>query len=355
MRSFRLDWWLVAPAVLLVILGLTVLRSVAADQLRPQLYFVAVAVVAFVVFNLIDYRILFAVHVPAYVFSMGLLVLPMLFGAESRGALRWLQVGSVSLQPSEIIKPFLLMTFSVLAAGSFKWKRFWLVAAYLLPVVLVFIQPDLGTAMVLTVGWLVVFASQVPRRWLVVLLGLGMVVSPLFWLVLKDYQKDRLLTFVNPYRDPLGKGYHVIQSTIAVGSGQWWGRGLGHGTQSQLRFLPERHTDFIFASLSEELGFVGSILVVGLFLLLFYRLYYYARMSSDLAAALFCLGNLSLLAFQVFVNVGMNMGVAPVTGITLPFLSAGGSSLVSLAITLGIVSSISHQVTPRSLPTFQIG
>jgi rod shape determining protein RodA len=173
---------------------------------------------------------------------------------------------------------------------------------------------------------------------------------PLSWFVLQPYQRQRLLTFVNPYRDPLGSGYHVIQSTTAVGSGQLFGRGLGHGTQSQLRFLPEHSTDFVFASLTEELGFTGGILVLLLYFLLLKHIYKISQTTPFAAASNYCLAVLSTLTFQVFVNIGMNMGIAPVTGITLPFVSYGGSSLISLSLILGLVSSISvHSHTHAAL------
>jgi len=168
-----------------------------------------------------------------------------------------------------------------------------------------------------------------------------LIVFPLGQLALRPYQRDRLLTFINPTRDPLGRGYHVIQSLIAVGSGQIFGRGLGHGTQSQLKFLPEYHTDFVFASLTEELGFVGGILVIILFLFLLRRIYSISQTAPSVSASLFCLSSLAMLAFQIFINIGMNMGLAPVTGITLPFLSYGGSSLLSLGVLLGLLNSIS--------------
>lgn len=159
---------------------------------------------------------------------------------------------------------------------------------------------------------------------------------------LHDYQKQRLMTFIDPYQDPLGKGYHVIQSIIAVGSGEVVGRGLGHGTQTHLQFLPEHHTDFIFASISEELGFVGSAFCLITYALLFWRIYTISQTVFDAKASLFCLASLAMLAFQTFVNIGMNIGIAPVTGITLPLVSYGGSSLLSVAIILGIVNSISR-------------
>lgn len=341
----KIDWWLILPCVLLLALGLTVLRSVAPDQLSYQLLFTAVSIVVYLVVSTIDYKILLSLHLPIYISSIIFLLAPFVFGSHSRGALRWLQFGQISVQPSELIKPFLFLTFAYLATiPHLAHRRLLLVAAFLLPSIIIFFQPDLGTVLVIAVGWLAIFISLIPPRWTITGIVIGLLVlTPVTWFILKPYQQDRLLTFVNPYSDPLGRGYHVIQSTIAVGSGQFWGRGLGHGTQSQLRFLPERHTDFIFASLSEELGFFGSILTLLLYFIFFRRVYHLSQLTADPAAALFCLAVLAMLTFQIFINVGMNMGLAPVTGITLPFLSYGGSSLVSLAVTLGLLTSISSK------------
>ena len=339
----KIDWSLLIPLILLVSLGLLMLRSVAPSQLMYQAIFALISAVVFAIFAYTDYRLFFSFHVPIYIAAILAMLLPYVFGAASRGAHRWLQFGQVFLQPSEGVKPFLLITFAILAASSIKYKQLWLVTAFALPALIIFLQPDLGTMLVLAIGWLTIFLPQIPRRLLLVGAIVVTLVSPVVWLSLRDYQRDRLITFVDPYSDPLGKGYQVIQSTIAVGSGQFWGRGLGQGTQSQLRFLPEQHTDFMFAALAEELGFVGACLVIGLFIWIFIRIYVISQHAPDLAANFFCLGVLAMLAFQVFVNVGMNIGVAPVTGITLPFVSYGGSSLVSLAVTLGLVAGISHQ------------
>ncbi len=351
--NIKIDWWLIIPALLLAILGLVVLRSVAPDLVVYQTVFLSVAVIAFIFFAILDYQILVALHLPIYITSLIFLLTPFIFGSHSRGALRWLQFGQVSLQPSEIIKPFLLLTFALLATSSYPKKGLWLILSFILPAIIIFLQPDLGTTLVLGIGWLTIFFSQFSlRRIFFLSLTATIILLPLTGMFLKGYQKDRLLTFINPYQDPLGKGYQVIQSVIAVGSGQFFGRGLGHGTQSQLRFLPERHTDFIFASLSEELGFVGAGLVLILFVALLRRIYHLSQAATQPLVTLYCLGVLTLLTFQVFINIGMNIGLAPITGITLPFLSYGGSSLLSLGITLGLVTSMTRHTTSDS--SFQI-
>jgi rod shape determining protein RodA len=205
---------------------------------------------------------------------------------------------------------------------------------------------------VISVGWLTIFASKLPLKKIFISALVMSAIIPLGWFLLKPYQQQRIRTFIDPYADPLGAGYHVIQSITSVGSGQLFGRGLGHGTQSQLRFLPEHYTDFIFASLSEELGFTGSALIIALYLLILWRVYSISQSTPDPACAHYALGLVSMLFFQIFVNIGMNMGIAPVTGITLPFISAGGSSLLSLAISIGILTSISKSA--KSSTTYQI-
>ena len=177
----------------------------------------------------------------------------------------------------------------------------------------------------------------------VALLAGLILIMPVYGFILRDYQRQRLITYVNPYSDPLGNGYHIIQSLIAVGSGGLFGRGLGRGTQSQLRFLPEHHTDFIFASVAEELGFAGSVVIISLFLALLWRIYRISQTTVDNIATVFCLSIASMLTFQIFINIGMNIGLVPVTGITLPFVSSGGSSLISLAIMMGMVNSVSNR------------
>lgn len=345
LRSNFFDLYLLIPAVILSILSLVILRSVAPGQLFLQAVFLGISVLAYILVSFTDYKIFFALYLPIYLISIIFLLTPFVFGIHSRGALRWLQFGTVSLQPSELIKPFLLIAFTVAAT---RLKLHYLLGLFVLPFLIIFLQPDLGTSLVIFVGWLTVFLTKLSRRWIVILVLLSVILIPSGWFLLKSYQKDRILTYINPYSDPLGRGYHVIQSTIAVGSGQFWGRGLGHGTQSQLKFLPEHYTDFIFASLTEELGFVGGFFVIVLYTIILARIYQLSRSTSDPAAALFCLSNLALLTFQIFINTGMNMGLVPITGITLPFLSYGGSSLLSLAINFGILTSISRETTTSS-------
>lgn len=344
----KLDWRLLTPVLILLSIGLTLIRSVAPSVFVSQLIFALLSIAICVVVTNIDYSIFVSLSWPIYFGSLLFLLLPYVFGIYSRGALRWLQIGSFSLQPSEIIKPFLILTFCIAATGSSKNKLLLLIALFLPPALLIFFQPDLGTTLILLVGWAAVVLTKFSFKKIASLALLGLLLAlPSYKFLLRDYQRQRLITFVNPYHDPLGQGYHVIQSTIAVGSGQLFGRGLGHGTQSQLQFLPEHHTDFIFAAISEELGLLGSTFVLVVLFFLLFRIYKISQDTKDPVATHFALATLLMLFFQIFVNIGMNMGLAPVTGVTLPFLSYGGSSLLSLGITLGLLGSIARSVSFR--------
>jgi len=212
----------------------------------------------------------------------------------------------------------------------------------LIPTALVFFQPDLGSAMVLLFLWLgIMIIAGIKLRQLLVLFLIGAILFGIAWFaVLKPYQKDRITAFINPYLDPLGSGYHRIQSVIAVGSGGIWGRGLGHGSQSQLKFLPDRYTDFIFASIAEEMGFVGLSLIFIFYFLMFFRIIKISMTASNNFARLFCVGTAIIFIFHILVNIGMNLGVLPIAGISLPFISSGGSNLLLGFITIGIIQSI---------------
>ncbi|MCJ7827715.1 rod shape-determining protein RodA, partial [Patescibacteria group bacterium] len=207
------------------------------------------------------------------------------------------------------------------------------------PAGLVFVQPDLGSALLFSFVWLAGVFLWLDKKKLV-LLGLGIgLTATLGWGVLRDYQKDRFESFLHPASDPLGTGYHLIQAKIAAGSGKLFGRGLLRGTQSHLRFLPERHSDFIFASLAEELGFFGSFLVLGIYFSILAQIFKAAKRAKDPFGMYLCLGVFGMIFSQVVVNIGMNIGLLPITGITLPFLSTGGSSIIALMIGLGLVES----------------
>ena len=346
----KLDWLLLVAALFLVSLGLLVLFSVAPEQFYRQVGFALLGFVLFFLLSRTDYRLFQSLYPWLYGLSLGLLLLTFFFGHTSRGATRWLALGSWQIQTAEIIKPLLILALAGWLTRVSAWKvkpTLGLIIGLLVPLILVFKQPDLGSSLIIlgaALGQL--FAGGFPVV-LMLIGGMGLIISaPLLWHLLRGYQRLRLLTFINPEGDPLKTGYNAIQAMIAVGSGQLWGRGLGHGTQSHLKFLPERHTDFIFASLSEELGFAGALLVLILFLILMARILLIARSAPDRFGYLVCIGVFASLFTQIFINLGMNLGLTPITGITLPFLSSGGSSLLATFISLGLVASVAARARP---------
>ncbi len=341
MFKFRPDWFLILPSLLLILISLAIIRSVAPGLVFNQLIFVLIAIGLYFIFATVDYEVFFSLHPVGYFLFLFLSLVTAFFGVLSRGSQRWLLIGQFTFQPSELIKPFLLISFSALAVSKIKHSNYWLFLSGIIPVIVIYLQPDLGTSLVIFIGWASIVLSKFSLKTIaLIILLLAVVTVPVYKFVLHGYQKTRIMSFLNPYQDPLNNGYHVIQSTIAVGSGQIFGRGLGRGTQTQLKFLPEHHTDFIFASISEELGFVGAFTVILLYGIIFWRVYRISQTTSDSKASLFCLSSLALLGFQTFINIGMNLGLAPITGITLPLLSAGGSSLIAVAINLGLINSI---------------
>lgn len=228
---------------------------------------------------------------------------------------------------------------------TYSFKSFSIVIISLIPIaLLIFLQPDLGNALIyafVTLGVLLIFGFPIRLFLAGFLIWLSSL--PFFWFFLHDYQRDRILTFINPGRDPLGVSYNAIQAVIAIGSGMFLGRGLGQGTQAGLRFLPERHTDFIFATISEELGFLGSLIIVLTFAVIFYRLFNLIRDSDDKFAKIFGIVVFMSLFTHFFINIGMNIGIVPVVGVTLPFVSYGGSSLFSNFILLGLFFACSKK------------
>lgn len=328
-------------AITILILSLLSLTAISPQYGISQAMFLLPATLAFLLFAKMPY-VLHKFLIKIYAFSsLGLLILPILFGEITRGAVRWLQIGSLTLQPSELIKPFLIIIFSYYLSTQKRLLPYFLLL--LVPALLIFKQPDLGSALVIMAIWLgILFASKVSIKPLLVIFLLAAIISPLAWHQLKPYQQQRLTSFINPYADPKVSGYHVIQSVISVGSGGFFGLGLGHGTQSQLQFLPERQTDFIFASLAEELGFVGAIILLIAYFFLLKRLLDITLTAPDEFSRLIASGVFSLIFFQTVVNIGMNLGLLPITGITLPLVSSGGSSLLTVFICLGLSCNISY-------------
>ena len=341
----RVDPFLFLAMILALTFGLVGILSTNRPAFGRQVIFALTGLFIYTAASLFDYRLLKRVSIGFYMAVLGLLCLVLISGAVTRGAVRWLEVGARQFQPSEFSKITLILILAFLLQrhpGFLSLKKF-LVALVLtlVPVVLVYFQPDLGTSIILLtifLGMLVTAGLKPQHLFLMMASGLGLLVP--LWSLLKDYQRQRIISFLNPALDPLGSGYNVLQSQIAVGSGQIWGRGFGRGTQSHLQFLPEHYTDFIFASLSEEWGFVGALLLLGFFVVLLVRILKTAQEASDNFGTLIAVGVFSFLLPQLFINVGMNLGLMPITGIPLPLISYGGSSLWVTMIALGLVQSV---------------
>jgi len=314
-----------------------------------QAFFVLVGLILMLVFATIDYRIYANFYYLIYGLNVFLLILVLVAGSLGGvgASRRWLDLGFFTFQPSEIAKLLLILTLAQFLArregqaGSWRTLLGSLVhVGVLLP--LIFLEPDLGTTLVLVVIWLAMVFFAGARWYQLAFLGtLGMLAAPIIWLyVLQDYMRQRFLIFLNPYADPWGAGYNYIQSRVSVGAGGLWGQGYASGSQSQLHFLRIQHTDYIFSVLAEELGFVGAMVLSLLFAILLWRVLRIAQLARDTYGRLIAVGLASTLLFQFLVNVGMNVGFFPVTGITLPFISYGGNSILSFFIGLGILQNI---------------
>lgn len=350
----KMDWLLFAVVMILVTIGLVLIYSTTTtEEVRwseiflRQLISFGMGMVAVFILAFIDYSLFKKYAYVLYAILIAMLIGVLFFGVELRGTKGWFDLGFVFFQPSELGKVVLLIILSrYFASVAGKPSRFQFVVVSglitFIPFGLVMLQPDLGSGLVYIAIWLgLLFFSGIKRAYAALLMVSGSALSVVAWLfVLKDYQKARILSFIDQSADPLGSGYNLLQSKIAVGSGGFFGRGLGRGPVSQLRFLPERHTDFIFAVLSEELGFIGGLLLLGLFFTMFARIIRIGKFSRDEFGIMFTIGTVSMFAFQIFVNIGMNLGIMPITGIPLALVSYGGSSLLTILLLFGIVQSI---------------
>lgn len=348
-RLRKFDYTLFLPTVFLLGLGIVTIASVSSSSLDSHLLYVLISLIFFFIFSFLDPEILFPLSPLIYIFCLLFLVLPFFVGTVTRGAVRWIPLGQFTIQPSEIVKPFLaLISAWYWVKKEVSLKTFLSFSLLFLPIlILIFFQPDLGSTLsVLSIFAGCLFSLRIKPKQVLVIIATILVTLPLLWFSLQDYQKTRITHFIDPSSDPLGKGYNIIQAKIAVGSGGVWGRGLGRGTQSHLTFLPERNTDFVFASLAEETGFAGSLFVLVLYMFLFLRILkiaFHARENYPNGRLFFLLsmGLFFYLSFQSVVNIGMNVGLLPITGITLPLISYGGSSLLTTMISLGMLESVS--------------
>ncbi len=353
-RLGNYDNLLLAGSTLLVVLGLIVLYSlgIKAKQVSNQLdttrqiVYALIGLLLMVVVSRNDYRILRNYSGVLYVFMLASLLAVEIFGATRLGATRWIAIGTFQFQPSELAKLILIIVLAKMYAQNFDFTnqlRFLVRSIiYSLPAIfLVLVQPDLGTAIVLGLIWLVMtLSTKVKKIYILGLIVLLVVSVPIIYPTLQSYQRQRISTFLSPTADPSGAGYNVNQAIIAVGSGGLTGQGLGSGSQSEGNFLPSSPTDFIFAVLSEKLGFAGGIVVILLFVAVIARMVIDASKSQDRFGSLLCIGIATMFIVHVLINVGMNLGIMPVTGIPLPFISAGGTSLMVSLIAVGIVESV---------------
>lgn len=339
-----IDWFLILPVGILVVISLVTLFSLNSSFFKNQLVFLLVSVFVFLFFSQASYQILKIYSKPIYILSLILLGLVFFLGVESRGAARWYELFGFRIQFSEILKPFLAISFTsyIINKKAYTFRSLAEIFLLLFPItLLIFLQPDLGSALIY-IGVVVsttVFLGFSLKYFLGLILPV-LAIFPIFWGFLHDYQRQRILTFFDPGKDPLGTSYNVIQSVISVGSGMIMGKGLGQGTQSGLRFLPERHTDFIFATISEQLGFVGTVIILLCFAFFLYKIYNIFLNSNDKFCKIFSVIIFFAFLIQIFTNIGMNIGIIPIVGVTLPFVSYGGSSLLSSFIFLGFLSSI---------------
>lgn len=351
------DWTILILTIIISSLGVVVIYSalhgVPNEGLRKlyisQIVWIVFGLACLLIILLFDYRYLGRFAYLFYFISLLLLVLVLLFGKKVSGAQRWLTVGNITFQVSEIVKIVLIITLAkyfeggkLIGIGKYRLKDIIIPGVLtLIPFLLIAKQPDLGTSVVLIfILFVMILLVETHPKTLFYLIGTTVLSLPLFWFFLKDYQKGRLLTLINPDIDPLGSGYHILQSRIAIGSGGLWGKGLLAGTQSRLNFLPEQHTDFIFSVLAEEMGFAGSCVLLLLYLLLIIKLVDIVSKVKDRFGMLIGLGIISTFFFYVVFNLGMTIGLFPVVGIPLPLMSYGGSSIVSTYIAIGIILNI---------------
>jgi rod shape determining protein RodA len=391
----QIDWFLLLIVVGVTIFGGVMIRTAELNQGYTDWWqhwiIGGIGLILTMIIARTRYEYLIQWHWLTYTITNVSLIAVYIIGTSAKGAQRWINIGGFNVQPSEFAKLAMIITLAALLherpANNLP-ALFRALAITGVPWLLVFAQPDLGTSLVfgaIALGmlywanakpsWLLLLSSPIISAilfnvylpsWLAWTLLMGLVawkslpwkwygsigaflinlvggeLGHIFWGILKDYQKDRLIMFIDPYKDPLGAGYHLIQSRIAIGAGSFWGQGLNKGMQTQLNFIPEQHTDFIFSAIGEELGFVGGIVLLCVFLLICLRLIFIATTAKDNFGSLLAIGVLSMIIFQVIVNISMTIGLAPVTGIPLPWISYGRSALLTNFLSLGLVESVAN-------------
>lgn len=356
-RNSRIDWWLVTAILPILVAGLATMYSFTGDNsfALHQIIWVSLALIVFFTLNFIDFRFIRSTWVSVSLFILSVALLGSLYfiGKVSHGAESWLSLGLFSLQPSDLAKIALIVILAkyfsrrhieianvrhILVSGIYAFTFF----------ILVLVHPDLGSAIIIFLIWLImIMVSGVSKKHLLIMLAAGAVCFALLWSFgFKEYQKNRIRTFIDPYADIHRTGYNAYQSMIAVGSGGWVGKGLGYGTQSRLKFLPEYQTDFIFAAFAEEWGFVGVVILFGLYGVVIWRILANAIRGDTNFEILFGIGTAIYFIVHIAVNVGMNMHLLPVTGTPLPLMSYGGTHIMSEFVLLGILVSMKRYGRP---------
>lgn len=351
-RFFKnFDYILLGATVLLLGFGLATLFSATTEFSMnsiavKQSINIGIGLIALFLLSRMDYRLLKSYTGIIYLGVIGMLAAVKLFGFTVKGAERWIDLGFIQLQPSTLAFLLMVIVLAKYFADNYEnlssprtiFKSFVYV---LIPTAFIAWQPDLDSAIILMLIWAIMLVVSNAKRVYIVVLGIFSFLSlPLLWLLMRDYQKERVMTFLNPSADPMGAGWNVNQSIIAIGAGQIWGRGLGQGTQSQLNYVPEKHTDFIFAMIAEEMGFLGVSILLSLFLILLYRGAKIAFLARDFFGTYLAIGITSFYFLHIFINIGMNMGIMPVTGLPLSFISYGGTATIVNLAGIGILISI---------------
>ncbi|QUH20152.1 rod shape-determining protein RodA [Alkaliphilus sp. B6464] len=350
----KIDFGLIVVVLLICIIGVVVVGSATYSlgserYIRTQVISILIGVVAIVVIMFIDYNTFARMYIPIYIACNTMLLAVFIFGqgSESWGANRWIRIGSFGFQPSDFAKLGIIICLAKFLDDKKNdlHKPMVLLKVLLFagfPMVLILAQPDLGTSLIFAAFVFgMIFVAGLKYKYIVIAGVVGLVSAPLAWFgVLRPYQRKRVLIFLNPEQDPLGDGYHTLQSRVAVGAGQLWGKGLFNGTSNQFGFLPEKHTDFIFSVVAEELGFIGVVVLILLYLIMLYKCINIAREAKDDFGAYLVTGVTFMLAFHIFLNIAMTIGLAPVTGKPLPFVSYGGTFMLTNMMALGIVLNV---------------
>ncbi len=349
--SLKIDWVMLLATLPIMAAGMLTMDSFTVDNyfMERQVVWLIVGLVAFFGASMVDWRFLRQSGVVASLYGIGVLVLTitLIFAQATKGAKSWLSIFGLTLEPADFVALIVIIILAKYFARrhiEIAHIRHILVSGVyaFIPFVLILVQPNFGSAMIIFFIWLaMIMVSGVSKKHLFIVFSVGLIAFASLWLfAFKPYQKARILSFANPMADIRGAGYNAFQSTIAVGSGGWFGKGVGYGTQSRLKFLPEYQTDFIFASFAEEWGYFGVLIIFFLFGVILWRILRNATLGASNFETLFSVGVVSLLMIHFIIHVGMNIGVMPVTGLPMPFMSYGGSHLLNEYLMLGIINGM---------------